>query len=88
MSLEELFFKKIKNFEQPTKTSNKIKFAEFRDLSFEGFWLSRKFSPEKKFFQNFIKKLSKKFFYLKLFKFFPINKKTKNAYISTIETTL
>ena len=66
MSLEELFFKKIKNFDQNTKTLNKIKFAEFRDLSFEGFWLSSKFSPEKRFFQSFIKKLSKKVFFIKI----------------------
>ncbi len=58
-SLEELYFNKLRNTVLPKKPVNKLRWDEFRDLNYQSFSSNPKFLAEQKFFQYFIKRLSK-----------------------------
>jgi len=62
-SLEEICFKQLKNANLSKKPSNKLKWDEFRDLTYQKFSSIPKFMDEKKFFQNSIKRLCKHLLY-------------------------
>lgn len=66
-SLEEICFNQLKKKNLTKKPANKLKWDEFRDLSYQSFSTNLKFIQEKKYFQNFIKRLSKKHFILNFF---------------------
>jgi len=71
ISLEELYFNKLKNTNSSNKPSNKVKWNEFKELTLNCFFTNPKFVAEKKFFQSFIKRLSNNIakrnkYYLKL----------------------
>lgn len=61
-SLEEICFNKLKNTDLIKKPSNKLKWDELRELNYQNFSENSKFLQEKKFFQNFIKRISKTFY--------------------------
>jgi hypothetical protein len=54
-------FNQLKKTVISHKPANKLKWDEFRDITYQNFTSVPQFIQEKKFFQNFIKRLSKQF---------------------------
>lgn len=59
ISLEELLFNDLKNSEVDNNSQNKLRWIEFKDMTFEGFNIHKNFLPEKIFIEKYIKRIRK-----------------------------
>ena len=56
ISIEEILMKELKSNMNDQPTSNKLRWNEFKELSYEAFFNDKKFEPEKQYIQKLIRK--------------------------------